>query len=34
VEASDAAEAINEAIERFGITNPVHRQRLVARRVK
>jgi hypothetical protein len=34
VEASDAEEAIREAIERYVIKNPVHQQRLVARRVK
>jgi hypothetical protein len=34
IEASDAEQAIKEAIKHYGITNPVHQERLVARRVK
>jgi hypothetical protein len=34
VEAPDADAAIKIAIERYGITNPQHQQRLVAQRVK
>jgi hypothetical protein len=34
VEAPDADRAIEEAIKYYGITNQVHQERLVARRVK
>jgi hypothetical protein len=34
VEATDAEQAIKEAIKYYGITNPEHQQRLVAQRVK